>query len=153
MNTLQQQPDTKHGAIQIAIKSPRIGESTKVSSFPYQRSQTIRQTYFWSSYINKDLETFGNAYKSAIVAGYTDESARNITTKVWYKNGESFHLELLNKAEKVLLECLDMDITEEVLYRGKKTGEFKINPELARIRLETAKFVLVTLGKNDYGKK
>lgn len=120
---------------------------------PYQRTQTPQQLHFWSNYINKDLETFGNAYQSAIVAGYTDESARNVTRKEWYKNGESFYHELLSKAEEVLLEDLTMDIWEEVRHRGKKTGERRINPNLARIRSETSKFVLLTLGKKIYNKR
>lgn len=122
-------------------------------TYPYERIQSPMQISFWSNYINKDLETFGNAYQSAIVAGYTDESARNVTRKEWYKNGESFYHELLSKAEEILLEDLTMDIWEEVRYRGKKTGEKRINPNLARIRSETSKFVLLTLGKKKYNKR
>ena len=121
--------------------------------YTYQRTQTPQQLQFWSNYISKDLETFGNAYKSAIVAGYTDESARNVTTKQWYKHGESFYHELLSKAEEVLMEDLTMDIWEDVIYRGKKTGERRINPNLARIRSEISKFVLLTIGKKTYNRK
>jgi hypothetical protein len=105
---------------------------------------------FWSNYINPRVDTFGNAYKSALVAGYTDESARNVTRKDWFKHGESYYSELLHKAEEVLLEDLDMDIWEEVIYRGKKTGEKRINPNLARIRSEMARFVLLTIGRHKY---
>ena len=30
---------------------------------PYQRTKTPQQVHFWSNYINKDLETFGNSSK------------------------------------------------------------------------------------------
>ena len=111
------------------------------------------QVRFWSNYINKDLSTFANAYKSAIVAGYTDESARNITMKKWYRNGESFYNELLSKAENVLLEDLSLDIWEDVIVRGRKTGQKRINPNIARIRSETSKFVCLTIGKKKYNKR
>lgn len=118
--------------------------------YPYQRVKSPMQIMFWSNYINPQIGTFGNAYKSALVAGYTDESARNVTRKVWYKHGEQFYHELLQQAEKVLLEDLRMDIWEDERYRGKKTGVRKINPNLARIRSEMARFVCLTIGREKY---
>lgn len=117
---------------------------------PYQRIQSPLQIMFWSNYIQPSTETFGNAYKSAIVAGYTDESARNVTTKQWFKHGENYYHELLQQAEKVLLEDLRMDIWEEVIYKGMKTGERRINPNLARLRSEMARFVCLTIGREKY---
>ena len=121
--------------------------------YPLQAIKSPLQVRFWSNYINKELSTFANAYKSAVVAGYTDESARNITMKKWYRNGESFYSELLSKAEDVLLEDLSLDIWEDVIVRGKKTGEKRINPHIARIRSETSKFVCLTIGKKKYNKR
>lgn len=118
-----------------------------------QRILSPMQINFWSNYINKDLDTFGNAYKSAIVVGYTHESAKNVTRKEWFRHGESFYHELLSKAEEVLWEDLNMDIWEDIRYRGKKTGERRINPNLARIRSEIAKFVCLTIGKKKYNRK
>lgn len=118
-----------------------------------EKTQPPRQLLFWSYYVNKDLETFNNAYKSARVAGYTDESARNVTTKQWYKHGETFYHQLLHKAEEVLMEDLNLDIWEDIMYRGRKTGGRKVNVKIARIRSETSKFVLLTIGKKIYNRK
>jgi hypothetical protein len=118
-----------------------------------EKTQSPRQLLFWSYYVNKDLETFNNAYKSARVAGYTDESARNVTTKQWYKHGETFYHQLLHKAEEVLMEDLNLDIWEDVLYKGRKTGNRRVNAKIARIRSETGKFVLLTIGKKIYNRK
>lgn len=118
-----------------------------------EKTHSPRQILFWSYYVNKDLETFNNAYKSARVAGYTDESARNVTTKQWYKHGETFYHQLLHKAEKVLMEDLNLDIWEDVVYKGKRTGDRKVNAKIARIRSETSKFVLLTIGKKIYNRK
>lgn len=118
-----------------------------------EKTQSPKQLLFWSYYVNKDLETFNNAYKSARVAGYTDESARNVTTKQWYKHGETFYHQLLHKAEEVLMEDLNLDIWEDIVYKGRKTGERKVNTKIARIRSETSKFVLLTIGKKIYNRK
>lgn len=118
-----------------------------------EKTQSPRQLLFWSYYVNKDLETFNNAYKSARVAGYTDESARNVTTKQWYKHGETFYHQLLHKAEEVLMEDLKLDIWEDVVYKGRKTGDRRVNVKIARIRSETSKFVLLTIGKKIYNRK
>jgi hypothetical protein len=61
------------------------------AKYPYQKVQSPMQIMFWSNYINPRVDTFGNAYKSALVAGYTDESARNVTRKDWFKHGESYY--------------------------------------------------------------
>lgn len=118
-----------------------------------EKTQSPRQLLFWSYYVNKDLETFNNAYKSARVAGYTDESARNVTTKQWYKHGETFYHQLLHKAEEVLMEDLNLDIWEDIVYKGRKTGNRRVNVKIARIRSETSKFVLLTIGKKIYNRK
>jgi hypothetical protein len=118
-----------------------------------EKTQSPRQLLFWSYYVNKDLETFNNAYKSARVAGYTDESARNVTTKQWYKHGETFYHQLLHKAEEVLMEDLNLDIWEDIVYKGRKTGDRRVNAKIARIRSETSKFVLLTIGKKIYNRK
>jgi len=118
-----------------------------------EKTQPPRQLLFWSYYVNKDLETFNNAYKSARVAGYTDESARNVTTKQWYKHGETFYHQLLHKAEEVLMEDLNLDIWEDIVYKGRKTGDRRVNAKIARIRSETSKFVLLTIGKKIYNRK
>jgi len=146
------QPTKENGAIQIVTESLEAVVDIENHKYHYQHMETPQRARFWASYINQDLDTFGNAYKSAIIAGYTDASAKNITTKGWYKNGVIFRGELLSKAEDVLLECLNMEVMEEVINKGKSTGKYKVNNKLVLIRSETAKFVVSTLGKSEYGR-
>jgi hypothetical protein len=43
------------------------------------KTLTPRQNTYMQSYSDPASPTFGNAYKSARVAGYTDQTARNLT--------------------------------------------------------------------------
>ena len=108
----------------------------------YHRTQTPIQAMFWSQYINKDLKSFGNAYQSAIIVGYTRETAKRITTKGWFKVGSEMNKRrLLAAAEESLLEALDMDYMEEIVIKGRKTGDYRINNKIMQIRSEIAMFV------------
>ena len=119
----------------------------------YQRTTTIQQTLFWSNYITVNTDTFSNAYKSAIVAGYKEETAKNITRAKWFLEGNSKYDQLLEKAEENLLEMLSLNENEEIYVKGKGTGKFKINANLLRIKAEMSIFVLTTLGKEKYNKR
>ncbi len=118
-----------------------------------------RQKLCWDLYVNPKSETFGNATQSAIKAGYEPDYADQITVSDWFK-GKVRRLNLLDKSEKVLDEVLDMPIetmfTETNHYRD---GEYddeaepeeyvKTDPALIRIKLDAAKFVASTQGKDD----
>lgn len=97
-----------------------------------------RQSLCWGYYSNPKSETFGNALRSAIKAGYDDEYANSITAAEWFC-GKLRRLNMLRKAEKVLEETLDMDVTES----GKKV------PALVGIKNDVAKFIAKTQGKNE----
>ena len=64
-----------------------------------------RQDLFWEFYATPGGETFGNAYRSAIKAGYKRQTAVTITRQNWF--AEKYRrMNLLNKAEKVLKKLL-----------------------------------------------
>ncbi len=98
-----------------------------------------RQKLCWESYINPKSETFGNATQSAIKAGYEPDYADQITTVEWFK-GKLRRLNMLSKGEKVLDETLDYIAIDD---KGK------IDVGIARIKLDAAKVVVTTLGKDE----
>lgn len=104
-----------------------------------QYSLDPRQKLCWESYINPKSETFGNAYQSAIKAGYEDATARQITTYQWFLDKRR-RLDLLSKAEKVLEKTLDYETEDE---------DGKVKVDLLRVQADVAKTVATTLGKNE----
>lgn len=110
-------------------------------SNPYGANQyqlDPRQKMCWELYTNPKSETFGNGSQSAIKAGYEPDYADQITTVDWFK-GKIRRLNLLDKAEKVLDETLEMSDIEDG----------KINPALKKIKQDTAKFLAERLGKSE----
>jgi hypothetical protein len=99
-----------------------------------------RQKVCWEFYTNiKDKETFGNAYQSALKAGYEESFAAVITTRDWFKE-KVRRMNLLGKAEKVLDRTLDYEPIDD---------EGKIKTDLVRIQTDVAKFVAKTQGKDE----
>ncbi len=92
-----------------------------------------RQKMCWDLYVNPSSETFGNAYRSALRAGYEENTAAVITIQDWFKE-RLRRLNMLNKAEKVLEKCLDQ----------KKD---------MRLAQDTGKFIAKTLGKEYYSER
>ena len=99
-----------------------------------------RQKLCWDLYIDPKSETFGNGTQSAIKAGYEPDYADQITTIEWFK-GKLRRLNMLSKGEKALDETLD--------YNPVDVKSGKIDVGVARIRLDAAKHITSTLGKND----
>ncbi len=113
-----------------------------------------RQKLCWDLYINPKSETFSNGLQSAIKAGYDDEYAAHITLAPWFCE-KIRRLGMLEKAEKVLEECLDMP-TEVVKWEANyEAGEkemvdvVKTEPALVKIKQDTAKFIAERVGKNE----
>jgi phage terminase small subunit len=107
-----------------------------------------RQKMCWESYINPKSDTFGNATRSAIKAGYEPDYADQITTVEWFK-GKVRRLNMLSKAEKVLDDTLTMEDEEDVLIANVPSGIKKRNPALTKIKQDTAKFIAEKLGKDE----
>lgn len=100
---------------------------------------SARRLKCWDNYINPKSKTWGNAYRSALDAGYTNETSQSIGQANWFKN-RMRRLGLLNKSEQVLEKTLTMDTTDE-------TGREKA--DLVRVQADTAKFIAKTLGKDE----
>lgn len=98
-----------------------------------------RQKLCWELYINPRSETFGNGLQSAIKAGYEPDYANQITTVTWFKD-KVRRLNMLGKGEKVLDETLDYEVRNE---------EGRIDSAIARVKLDAAKVVVTTLGKDE----
>lgn len=103
-----------------------------------QYNMDPRQILFWNEYNNPKSETFSNAYKSALKAGYSEASATQITTQDWFIE-KCRRSKLINKAEKVLDRTLDLEPVDE-------KGEIK--SDILRIQTDVAKHITKTLGKD-----
>lgn len=96
-----------------------------------------RQKLCWDYYVNPKSEMFGNAYGSAVKAGYEEYYARTITSTEWFRE-KVRRMNLLGKAENVL---------EKTLEYQAVTEDGKIDSAIARVALDAAKFVASTQGK------
>lgn len=96
-----------------------------------------RQSLFLQYYLDPKSETFSNALQSALKAGYEQEYAESITSKMptWLAESVGDNL-LVKTAEKNLLEFLEME-----------TGA---DPQLMKIKQDTTKFVSERLNKSKY---
>jgi phage terminase small subunit len=109
-----------------------------------------RQKLCWDSYINPHSKTFGNAYQSALKAGYEKGTAEQITGFNWFIE-KTRRLNMLNKAEKVLEEMLELN-TINTVEKGDDLI-VKTDPALTKIKQDTAKFVAERLGKENYSSR
>lgn len=66
-----------------------------------------RQNRFISLYLDVSSRTFGNCYQSAIGAGYTEQTARNLT-----HNKPKWYSEIVGQNEGVQSEHLVLKLTE-----------------------------------------
>lgn len=104
-----------------------------------------RQKLCWDFYVNPKSETFGNATQSAVKAGYEYDYADQITTVEWFK-GRLRRLNMLDKAEKVLEEMLEL---ETKIVKEDEDGEqvIRVDSALVKIKQDTAKFIAERVGK------
>lgn len=117
-----------------------------------QHKPDPRQSLFLSYYFDPKSETFSNALQSALKAGYEQEYAESLTSKMptWLaeKVGDEY---LIKTAEKNLKEFLEMDTTNT-----SKAGDKVISitdTQLVKIKQDTTKFVLERLHKKKYSTK
>lgn len=115
-----------------------------------------RREECWEFYMDKESNTYGVAYLSAIKAGYGKGYAHQITTQEWWL-AKVRRSGLLDKAEKVLDEDLQMETVVPVIGmfgpiidKETKKPLQKIDPDLRRIRQSSATFVTSRLGKKHY---
>lgn len=123
-----------------------------------------QQSRFLAAYLNPASPTHGNAFKSALEAGYTEAYAKNITHEMpeWLleNTGSDRSSRMLAKAEKNLEELLDWNTSVPAIgafgpIKDKETGEqiYKTNTEMLKIKADATKFVAERLGRAKYGQK
>lgn len=110
-----------------------------------------RRKLAWEYYIDPESETFSNAYRSALKAGYAENTARQITSDNWW-SAKVRRLQLLDKAEKVLDEMLELDTTNTKVTKEGDIVE-QVDGSLVKTKQDTAKFVAERLGKEHYSNR
>ena len=121
------------------VEVPLTVETVEIEDEEVVPLMDIRQKLLWDGYIDRKSPTFGNAYRSAIAAGYTPATATNITQTTFFR-GKLRRLNMLGRAEKVLKRTLVMKTTDEA---GKEQAD------LLRIQVDAAKHITKTLGKDE----
>ena len=101
-----------------------------------------RQSLFLANYLDPGSETFSNAYKSALKAGYSEEYSSVILSQDLDWLSEKLKDEdMVQRAEKALLEALNYVTVNE---------EGKVDASVAKIKQDTAKFISERLKKEKY---
>lgn len=109
-----------------------------------KRLLSPQQEKFLYNWKNPNSPTFGNAYRSALDAGYEEEYAKTVTAKMPDWLAENVSDGMLEKAEAALLEAISLQI---------RNDEGKIDASVARIKADVAKFIAETVGKAKYSKR
>lgn len=121
-----------------------------------------RQMAFLNLYMNPKSDTFGNAYQSALLAGFSENYSRQITSRAggWLAEIDRRRENMLNKAERNLEEFLDLDPLVDAMgpngpIVNKETGEVykRYSTSIASLKLQATTFVGETLGKKTYSKR
>ncbi len=95
-------------------------------------------------------DTYGNAKKSALKAGFPLTMANNITSRVWWKHQERIVMGMLPSAEVNLRNILDMDCENSVVTKDGEVLTIK-DSKLLKIQADTSMFIAKTVG--DYNEK
>jgi hypothetical protein len=116
-----------------------------------------RQALFLQYYIDPNSETFANALRSALRAGYEQEYAENITHLMpdWLSEGIG-DAQMVKQALDNLTEFLTMDTLRRTfrVRGGKRTVlEEADDPRLKTIKADISKFVLERLQKKKFASR
>lgn len=161
-----------------AVKEKRLNNPNGANQYQLDP----RQSMFISYYIDPKSQSYGNAYRSAILAGYEENYAANITSNMplWLseKLGSYKSSAMLEKAERNLDEILDLPtmipamgafgpIYEKKTVKEKvklKNGRTVLRNKVKKVRVMTyaggllklkndaSQFVASTVGRKVYGK-
>lgn len=101
-----------------------------------------REQTCWDIYVKNLTNGIDNAYASAIEAKYSEDSARNITMRDWFKERlrKLKRKEMLSKAERNLDKTLDLNTLNE---KGLEDAQ------LLKIKVDVSKTIVTTLGKDE----
>jgi hypothetical protein len=122
---------------------------------------TPQQMIFLKVYLDPKSKTYGNAYKSALKAGFKETYARNITDLMpeWLQKNMTSE-RMVKKAVENLEEFLDLDCKEEkigafgpVIDPLTKQRVKEDNVGKMRIKFDTTKFVAERLDKKRFGQE
>lgn len=111
----------------------------------------LRRDLAFSFYSDPESDSFNNAMKSAIKAGYSESTARSITMENWWRKRVENLAKMLPRAEEIFIEDMYMETRTPIIIDGVTL--YKIEPQLRRIRHESATFVAETVGKKVFSKK
>ena len=115
----------------------------------FLKAANPRMNLCWDFYTDPESDSFGNAAKSGRKAGYTDQSADQVSMQAWFQ-ARVRKTDMLDKAEKVLGNMLDMDEEDEQVFEGKKTGVKVRTAAIVKIKQDTAKYVTERIGKESW---
>jgi hypothetical protein len=111
------------------------------------RNNNPQKKLFWDLYLNPSSDTFGNATRSAVMSGWTETDASNVSQQGWFKNGIRREA-MKDKAEGVLSDMLDLPSTVTKVVKGET---FVVDePAMVKIKQDTAKYITSTLMKKHY---
>ncbi len=146
-----------------------MAKTKSVKNNPNGANQWIadpRQQLFLAYYLDPKSLTFSNAYQSALKAGYEDEYAKVIMSKMptWLseKVNDLKSSDMLEKAERNLVEMMDLpSMTHAMgafgpLYDGKgddKKPVMAYATGLLKIKNDASKFVAEKIGRGKYAKE
>lgn len=123
------------------------GEDKKKTN-PHGANQSVpdpRQASFLAYYIDPKSETHGNAYKSALKAGFEETYAKNIMNLMpkWLSEKLEDNA-MLFRAERNFKQVQDLDVLD---------ADGKVETNVLRERNKVDIFIAETLGKKKYSKK
>lgn len=133
------------------------GKMTKNPN-PYGANKTNRdprEKKCWEYYLKTIAKGSPNGAESARKAGYSESSAREITSYPWFKKrlANLRRKEMVDKAEEVLNEILNLPNETEITLEGVPTGLKKIDVGIIGHKKDVAKFVAERLISDKYAQK
>jgi hypothetical protein len=160
MDAIQEIKEMLKEPVVVKEKNQKMSELAKRTKNPnpYGANKYFRdprEIKCWEYYLKTVQKGSPNARACALKAGYSEQTASNITQHPWFQKRLSKlrRSEMVNKAEKVLEEILDLPNEIEIMTAdGMPTGLKKIDPSLINQKRDVAKFIAEKLIK-DYEKK
>ena len=105
-----------------------------------------REQTTWDIYVEKLAKGIDNAYESAKEGGYSEDSARNVTMRDWFKERlrRLRRKDMFSKSERKLERTLEYEV--EVI---DDKGNMSVKTDLLKIQVDVAKTLVNTLGKDE----
>jgi len=132
-----------------------VGTLTRNPNGASKNLQDPRQELMWKLYIQGLYKGQPNAYKSALKAGYSENTAINICNIKWFKDRKAKLKKgkMKTRAEGNLYRMLKIPFTGiKINEQGEEVEVFDIDK--AKLVLDVSKFIAETLGKDEgYSKK